>query len=37
MKVKDIMEKDVTRISPEMNAQEALKLLHKQNISPTLF
>jgi CBS domain-containing protein len=33
MKVKEIMEKDVNRISPETNAQEALKLLQKMQIS----
>ena len=33
MKVKEIMTKDVTRVSPEMNAQEALKLLQKMQIS----
>jgi len=33
MKVKEIMTKDVTSISPEMNAKEALNLLLKMQIS----
>jgi len=33
MKVKEIMTKDVTSISPEMNAKEALNLLIKMQIS----
>src|SRR4030042_1297992 len=33
MKVKDIMKKDITYISPEMNAYEALELLQKMQIS----
>lgn len=33
MKVKEVMKKDVTHISPDMNAQEALKLLQKMDIS----
>jgi CBS domain-containing protein len=33
MKVKEIMKKDVNHISPETNAQEALELLQKMDIS----
>ncbi len=33
MKVKDIMTKDVTRVSPDANAKEALDLLLKMKIS----
>ncbi len=33
MRVKDIMKKEVTSISPETNAQEALELLEKLKIS----